>query len=74
MGGGTSLWASPDWKKHPREIFNRKLLLLGITVAFAGRSYGFDQGNTGGVLTLQSVRHAMEFDGLSEAQVSARGE
>lgn len=44
MGGGTSLWASPEWKKDPREIFNHKLLLLGITVAFAGCSYGFDQG------------------------------
>ncbi|KAK7975377.1 hypothetical protein PG989_013840 [Apiospora arundinis] len=72
MGGGTSLWASPDWKKDPREIFNRKLLLLGITVAFAGCSYGFDQGNIGGVLTFKSFRHAMGFDGLSEAEVSAR--
>lgn len=73
MGGGTSLWASPDWKKDPPEIFNRKLLLLGITIAFAGCSYGFDQGNIGGVLTFQSFRHAMGFDGLSEAEVSARG-
>ncbi|KAM0273625.1 hypothetical protein ACHAQH_008219 [Verticillium albo-atrum] len=44
MGGGTSLWASPEWKNDPREIFNGKLLLLGVTVAMAGcsKAMGFD--------------------------------
>jgi hypothetical protein len=73
MGGGTSLWASPDWKNDPREIFNSKLGLLGITIAFAGCSYGFDQGNIGGVLTLSSFKHAFGFNQLTEEEADLRG-
>lgn len=28
MGGGTSLWASPDYKSDPRSIFNTRLAYL----------------------------------------------
>lgn len=73
MGGGTSLWASPDWKKDPKEIFNSKLLLLGITIAFAGCSYGFDQGNIGGIMTFPSFRRAFGFDTISEEEANTRG-
>ncbi|KAI3532264.1 quinate permease [Colletotrichum filicis] len=72
MGGGTSLWASPDWKKDPKEIFNSKLLLLGITIAFAGCSYGFDQGNIGGIMTFPSFRRAFGFDTISEEEANTR--
>ncbi|KAM0323874.1 hypothetical protein ACHAQA_008455 [Verticillium albo-atrum] len=72
MGGGTSLWASPEWKNDPKEIFNRKLLLLGVTIAMAGCSYGFDQGNIGGVLTFPSFRRAMGFDDLEPSEVDQR--
>ncbi|KAK2050039.1 quinate permease, partial [Colletotrichum somersetense] len=65
-------WASPEWKKDPREIFNSKLLLLGITIAFAGCSYGFDQGNIGGVMTFPSFRKAFGFDTISEAEANTR--
>ena len=73
MGGGTSLWASPEWKTDPKEIFNRRLLLLGVTIAFAGCSYGFDQGNIGGVLTLPSFRRAFGLEGLSPSEADHRG-
>lgn len=73
MGGGTSLWASPEWKTDPREIFNSRLLLLVSTVAFAGCSYGFDQGNIGGVLTLPSFKHAFGLDVLSKDAADQRG-
>lgn len=66
MGGGTSIWASPDWKKDPTEIFNSRLWYLTCAVAWAGCSYGFDQGNIGGVLTLPSFRHAFGLDELSQ--------
>ncbi|TLS26346.1 hypothetical protein PpBr36_05556 [Pyricularia pennisetigena] len=72
MGGGTSLWASPDWKSDPKEIFNRQLALVSITVAFAGCSYGFDTGNIGGVLKLAAFRHAFGLDVLSEAERDTR--
>ncbi|EGY16095.1 quinate permease [Verticillium dahliae VdLs.17] len=72
MGGGTSLWASPEWKNDPKEIFNRKLLLLGVTIAMAGCSYGFDQGNIGGVMTFVSFRKAMGFDDLQPSEVDQR--
>lgn len=73
MGGGTSLWASPEWKTDPKEIFNGKLLLLAVTIAMAGCSYGFDQGNIGGVLTFPSFRHAFGLDQISEQEVANRG-
>ncbi|KAF2792257.1 H(+)/hexose cotransporter 1 [Melanomma pulvis-pyrius CBS 109.77] len=66
MGGGTSLWASPEWKSDPREIFNGRLAYLATTIAFAGCSYGFDQGNIGGVLTLPTFKHAFGLDKLSD--------
>ncbi|KAF2246991.1 quinate permease [Trematosphaeria pertusa] len=66
MGGGTSLWASPEWKNDPRSIFNGRLAYLATTIAFAGCSYGFDQGNIGGVLTLPTFKHAFGLDKLSE--------
>lgn len=74
MGGGTSLWASPEWKKDPKEIFNRNLLLLGVTIAFAGCSYGFDQGNIGGIMTFPSFRRAFGFDDLTTGEADTRGE
>lgn len=73
MGGGTSIWASPEWKSDPREIFNWKLWYLATTVAFAGCSYGFDQGNIGGVLTLPSFKKAFGLDVLSENEADERG-
>ncbi|KAI1872872.1 uncharacterized protein JN550_003746 [Neoarthrinium moseri] len=72
MGGGTSIWASPDWKSDPKEIFNWKLFYLTTTVAFAGCSYGFDQGNIGGVLTLPSFKRAFGLDVLSEDEADQR--
>lgn len=72
MGGGTSIWASPEWKRDPKEIFNGRLWFLTIAVAWAGCSYGFDQGNIGGVLTLPSFRHAFGFDHLSTAEADTR--
>ncbi|KAK8083110.1 hypothetical protein PG996_001891 [Apiospora saccharicola] len=53
MGGGTSIWASPEWLSDPREIFNWRIFYPTTSVAFAGCAYGFDQGNIGGVLTLK---------------------
>jgi hypothetical protein len=74
MGGGTSLWASPDWKKDPAEIFNGRLVYLVSAVAWAGCAYGFDQGNIGGVLTLPSFRTAFGLDELDqEAQDNREG-
>lgn len=73
MGGGTSIWASPDFKRDPKEIFNGKLALLGVTIAFAGCAYGFDQGNIGGVLTFPSFRSAFGFDELTPAEQDQRG-
>lgn len=73
MGGGTSIWASPDYKSDPKEIFNWRLWYLTTTVAFAGCSYGFDQGNIGGVLTLPSFKKAFGLDVLSETEADERG-
>lgn len=72
MGGGTSIWASPEWKTDPKEIFNWKLFYLTTTVAFAGCAYGFDQGNIGGVLTLPSFRRTFGLDLLSPEDEDAR--
>ncbi|TDZ35031.1 putative quinate permease [Colletotrichum spinosum] len=72
MAGGASLFASPEWKKDPKEIFNSRLLLLGITIAFAGCSYGFDQGNIGGILTFPSFRRAFGFDDISAAEADKK--
>ncbi|KAK8019504.1 H(+)/hexose cotransporter 1 [Apiospora arundinis] len=72
MGGGTSIWASPEWRSDPREIFNWKIFYLTTSVAFAGCAYGFDQGNIGGVLTLKSFRHAFGLDVMSKADADER--
>ncbi|KAI1345271.1 general substrate transporter [Xylariaceae sp. FL0016] len=72
MGGGTSIWAAPEWKNDPREIFNWKLFYLATTIAFAGCSYGFDTGNIGGVLTMPSFRRAFGLDELSQVEQDAR--
>ncbi|ORY65998.1 quinate permease [Pseudomassariella vexata] len=72
MGGGTSIWASPEWRTDPREIFNGRLWYLTVAVAMAGCSYGFDQGNIGGVLTLPSFKRAFGLDVLSEEEADAR--
>ncbi|KAH8880522.1 quinate permease [Thozetella sp. PMI_491] len=71
MGGGTSLWAAPEWKTDPKEIFNGKLYFLTLAVGMAGCSYGFDQGNIGGVLTLPSFKHAFGLDTMSAADADA---
>lgn len=42
MAGG-SLLKSKDAKNDPPEIFNRRLLFLLLTIAWAGLFYGFDQ-------------------------------
>ncbi|KAK8095526.1 hypothetical protein PG999_013548 [Apiospora kogelbergensis] len=72
MGGGTSIWASPEWRSDPREIFNGKIYYLTASVAFAGCAYGFDQGNIGGVLTLKSFRHAFGLDAMSKEDADHR--
>ncbi|EJT72203.1 quinate permease [Gaeumannomyces tritici R3-111a-1] len=59
MGGGTSLWASPDWKNDPKQIFNSRLWFLVVAVSFAGFSYGFDHGNVGGVLRQGEIASMM---------------
>lgn len=72
MGGGTSLWASPEWENDPRCIYNGRLAFLAVTIAFAGCAYGFDQGNIGGVLTLPSFKHAFGLDVLSKEAADQR--
>lgn len=72
MGGGTSIWASPEYKSDPRSIFNTRLAYLATTIAFAGCSYGFDQGNIGGVLTLPTFKHAFGIDKLSQDAADGR--
>lgn len=72
MGGGTSIWASPEARGDPREIFNGRLAFLAATLGFAGCAYGFDQGNIGGVLTLPTFKHAFGLDRLSEDAADAR--
>ncbi|KAH7062984.1 hypothetical protein BKA63DRAFT_429064 [Paraphoma chrysanthemicola] len=66
MGGGTSIWVSPEARNDPSAIFNGRLAFLAATIAFAGCAYGFDQGNIGGVLTLPTFKHAFGLDRLSE--------
>ncbi|KXJ94921.1 sugar transporter [Microdochium bolleyi] len=72
MAGGTSLWVSADAKTDPKEIFNRRLLYLALTVALAGSFYGFDQGNIGGILTLDTFKQSFGFNGLSTIELSNR--
>jgi hypothetical protein len=72
MGGGTSIWASPESKSDPKEIFNKKLVFLTLTTAFAGCAYGFDQGNIGGVLTFPAFRRTFGYDQLSDEAADQR--
>jgi hypothetical protein len=72
MGGGTSIWANPDYKNDPKEIFNKRLVLLTLTTAFAGCAYGFDQGNIGGVLTFPAFRRTFGYDQLSNDAADQR--
>lgn len=72
MGGGTSIWASPEARSDPRAIFNGRLAYTAATIAFAGCAYGFDQGNIGGVLTLPTFKHAFGLDQLDEAGADQR--
>ncbi|KAK8048995.1 quinate permease [Apiospora phragmitis] len=64
MGGGTSIWASPEWRSDPREIFNWKIFYLTTSVAFAGCAYGFTRG------TLEA--HALGLDVMSKADADER--
>ncbi|CAI6342397.1 unnamed protein product [Periconia digitata] len=72
MGGGTSIWASPEARSDPKEIFNGRLAFLAVTLAMAGCAYGFDQGNIGGVLTLPTFKHAFGLDTLSQEAADER--
>ncbi|ORX92649.1 H(+)/hexose cotransporter 1 [Clohesyomyces aquaticus] len=72
MGGGTSIWASPEWKSDPRNVYSRQLAYTATTIALAGCAYGFDQGNIGGVLTLPTFKLAFGLDKLSEDTADAR--
>lgn len=72
MAGGTSIWFSSDAKSDPREIFNRRLLYLLITLSWAGCFYGFDTGNIGGILTLPSFQHGFGIKYADEAEADNR--
>lgn len=72
MGGGTSLWASPEWRNDPKQIFNNRLWFLVVAVSFAGFSYGFDHGNVGGVLVLDSFKHRFGLNTLSKEDFAQR--
>ncbi|KAL4926189.1 uncharacterized protein BDV17DRAFT_299859 [Aspergillus undulatus] len=72
MAGGTSLWASKDAKTDPKEIFNLRLLYLMVTLAWAGCFYGFDTGNIGGILTLESFQNAFGLTNIPQDEVDNR--
>lgn len=72
MAGDASIWASRDAKTDPKEIFNRRLVYLLITLAWAGSFYGFDSGNIGGILTLPSFEHAFGLNELSQKEMDDR--
>ncbi|KAH9210168.1 H(+)/hexose cotransporter 1 [Leptodontidium sp. 2 PMI_412] len=72
MGGSASLWATPDYKSDPREIFNRKLCFVVFGAMLAGCFYGFDTGNIGGVLTLPAFKHAFGFQHLTADEADGR--
>ncbi|KAL3440676.1 hypothetical protein BJX65DRAFT_316306 [Aspergillus insuetus] len=72
MAGGTSIWASREAKTDPKEIFNLRLLYLGLTLAWAGCFYGFDTGNIGGILTLPSFEHAFGLIDIPQADIDNR--
>lgn len=72
MGGGTSIWASPQARSDPRQIFNGRLAFTAGAMALAGCSYGFDQGNIGGVLVLPTFKHAFGLDAMREEAADHR--
>ena len=72
MAGGNSIWFSKDAKTDPKNIFNRRLLYLLVTVAWSGFFYGFDTGNIGGILTLPSFENAFNLTNLPQEQVDDR--
>ena len=69
MAGGTSIWFSADAKHDPKAIFNLRLLYLLISVAWAGCFYGFDSGNIGGILTLDSFKNAFGLTGENQLEI-----
>jgi hypothetical protein len=72
MAGGTSIWASKDARTDPKQIFNTRLLYLVITISWAGCFYGFDSGNIGGILTLNSFENAFGLKHLDKAELANR--
>jgi len=68
MAGGTSIWASKEARTDPKAIFNKRLLFLLVSVAWAGCFYGFDSGNIGGILTLPSFQNAFGLIHLTKAE------
>lgn len=50
-------------KNDPKEIFNWRLWLILLSMAWSGCFYGFDSGNIGGILTLPSFKHDMGLNG-----------
>jgi hypothetical protein len=72
MAGGTSIWASKDAKTDPKQIFNLRLLYLVITLSWAGCFYGFDTGNIGGIVTLESFEKAFGLYGLPTTELDNR--
>ncbi|KAL4875211.1 hypothetical protein BJY04DRAFT_232862 [Aspergillus karnatakaensis] len=72
MGGGSSLWAKREAKTDPKEIFNFRLLYLGVTLAWAGCFYGFDTGNIGGILTLPSFENAFGLTDIPQEELDNR--
>jgi hypothetical protein len=67
MGGGGSLWTAKEAKNDPKQIFNMRLWVLVVAMAWSGCFYGFDSGNIGGILTLPSFENAMGLKGLDTA-------
>ncbi|KAL3458871.1 hypothetical protein BJX64DRAFT_301698 [Aspergillus heterothallicus] len=72
MAGGTSIWASKEARTDPKEIFNLRLLFLGVTLAWAGCFYGFDTGNIGGILTLPSFENAFGLIDIPQDEIDNR--
>ncbi|GAB1217627.1 hypothetical protein ATERTT37_006866 [Aspergillus terreus] len=72
MAGGTSIWFSKEARSDPKEIFNRRLLYLLVSVSWAGCFYGFDTGNIGGILTLKSFENAFGLINVPQAEIDNR--
>lgn len=72
MAGGTSIWWSKDAKTDPRQIYNFRLLYLVITLSWAGCFYGFDTGNIGGIVTLDSFKKAFGLVNIPQQEIDNR--